>query len=79
MFKNIKEKIIELSFQAVRTAEESLDSATGKEKKDAAVEYIISMLPVSAIFKNILSIILSKFIDESIEKAVEYMNKIQYK
>lgn len=77
MFSNLKNKITELAYAAVNMAEETLDSATGQEKKAAAIEYIVSMLPVISPFKSIISIILSKFIDEAIEKAVTYLKSIK--
>ena len=77
MFINIKSKITELAYAAVSMAEETLGSATGKEKKSAAIDYIVSMLPLVAPFKGIVSFVLSKFIDEAVEKAVEYMNSIK--
>ena len=73
MFNNLKSTITELAYAAVNMAEETLDSATGQEKKTAAIEYIISMLPIISPFKGIISVVLSKFIDEAIEKAVGYM------
>ena len=77
MFINIKSKITELAYAAVSMAEETLDTAQGREKKSAAVDYVVSMLPLVAPFKGIISFVLSKFIDEAIEKAVEYMNSIK--
>ena len=77
MFENIKSNITELAYTAVNMAEESLSTSTGQEKKAAAIEYIISMLPISPIFKGIISTLLSKFIDEAVEKAVEYMKNVK--
>lgn len=77
MFKNIKETIKELAYSAVTMAEDTLSTASGKEKKAAAIEYVISLLPVASIFKPIIKAILSKFIDNSIEKAVAYMKSIK--
>lgn len=77
MFKNLKSTITELAYTAVNMAEETLDSATGKEKKIAAIEYIVSMLPLVSPFKSIIAVVLSKFMDEAIEKAVTYMNSIK--
>lgn len=77
LFPNLKNTITELAYAAVNIAEETLDSANGKEKKSAAIEYIISMLPVISPFKSIIAVLLSKFIDEAIEKAVEYMKSIR--
>ena len=77
MFSNIKIKITELAYAAVSMAEETLNSATGKEKKTAAVEYIVSMLPIISPLKSIVCVVLSKFIDEAVEKAVEYMKSVK--
>lgn len=77
MFSNLKNTITELAYAAVNMAEETLESANGKEKKQAAIEYIVSMLPVISPLKSIMVILLSKFIDEAVEKAVEYMKSIK--
>ena len=77
MFANLKSNITELAYAAVTMAEETLNTSTGQEKKTAAIEYVVAMLPVASIFKGIVSTILSKFIDEAIEKAVEYMKSIK--
>lgn len=76
MFGNLKNTIKELAYSAVTMAEDTLNTSTGKEKKAAAIEYIISMLPVASIFKSLISIFLSKFIDEAVEQAVGYMKSI---
>jgi len=77
MFKNLKATISELAFSAVNMAEQSLDTSSGQEKKNLAIEYVISMLPILPPVKNIVVILLSKFIDEAIEKAVKYMNDMK--
>lgn len=77
MFKNLKSTITELAYAAVNMAEDTLDSASGQEKKSAAIEYIVAMLPIIQPLKSILAIVLSKFIDDTIEKAVTYMNDIK--
>ena len=77
MFSNLKSTITELAYAAVNMAEDTLDSASGQEKKSAAIEYVISMLPIIQPIKSIIGIILSKFIDEAIEKALKYMNNIK--
>lgn len=77
MFSEIKSNITELAYSAVTVAEETLSSASGQEKKSAAINYVISMLPIASPFKSIISFLLSRFIDEAIEKAVEYMNSIK--
>lgn len=77
MFSNLKVTITELAYAAVNMAEETLESASGREKKTAALEYIVSMLPLTAPFKCIVSVLLSKFIDEAVEKAVQYMKSVK--
>lgn len=77
MFSNLKVTITELAYSAVNMAEETLDSATGQEKKTAAIEYVVSMLPMAAPLKPVVSFVLSKFIDEAIEKAVSYVKSIK--
>lgn len=77
MFKNLKNTITDLAYAAVNMAEETLDSASGQEKKIAAIEYIVSMLPVISPFRGIISVVLCKFIDEAVEKAVVYLKSIK--
>ena len=77
MFKTIKETIKETAYIAVRMAENELSSATGKEKKTKAIEFIVSKLPVVQPFKSIIVILLSKFIDRAVEQAVTYMKTVQ--
>lgn len=77
MFKNIKQTIKELAYSAVSIAEQTLESGSGKEKKEMAVDYVVSQLPIAAPFKMIVAKILSGFIDEAVEHAVDYMKKVQ--
>lgn len=77
MFKNIKNVIQELAYSAVNVAEQSLVSKTGKEKKEVALEYVISMLPIMPTIKPFMVFVLSKIIDEAIEHAVKYMHDIK--
>lgn len=77
MFCNLKNKITELAYSAVSMVEETLNTSSGQEKKEAAIDYIISMLPIPVILKNIVLVILSKFIDEAVENAVLYMKNIK--
>lgn len=77
MFNNLKSTITDLAYAAVNMTEETLESATGQEKKTAAIEYIVSMLPVISPFKSIISVLLSKFMDEAVEKAVAYLKSIK--
>lgn len=77
MFCNLKNKITELAYAAVTMAEETLNTSGGKEKKEAAIEYVISMLPLVSPFKSVISFLLSKFIDEAIENAVMHMKSVK--
>lgn len=77
MFSNLKNIITELAYAAVNMAEETLESGSGREKKAVAIDYVVSMLPIISPFKSIISIILSKFIDEAVEKAVKYLKSIK--
>jgi len=77
MFNNLKNKITELAYAAVNMAEETFDSASGQDKKFAAIEYIVSMLPIITPLRQIVAVVLSKFIDEAIEKAVKYMKSMK--
>lgn len=77
MFNNLKGKIKDLAYSAVKIAEETLSTASGQEKEEAAIEYVISMLPVASVFKGVISSILTKFIQESVKNAYEYMTSIQ--
>jgi hypothetical protein len=77
MFSNLKSKITELAYAAVTMAEETLETSSGQEKKAAAIAYVISMLPIASPFKSIVTAILSKFLDEAVEKAVEYMQSVK--
>ena len=73
MFKNLKEAIKKVSVQAVKLAEETLGSNKGQEKKKMAIEYIISKLPIPFPFNKFIGILLSSFIDDAVEFAVQYM------
>jgi len=70
MFKNIKKIITELAKNAVIVAERELGSGKGQQKKQMAINYIIDHLPFSSFTKNVISIFLSKFIDDVIESVV---------
>ncbi len=73
MFGKLKETIKELAKTAVVKAEETLGSQKGQEKKAMAIEYIVSHIPVFAPLKPLISMLLSSFIDDAVEFAVEYM------
>jgi len=77
MFKNLKTTISELAYSAVNMAEQSLDTACGQDKKNLAIEYVISMLPILPPMKKMVVVLLSGFIDAAIEKAVGYMNDMK--
>jgi len=76
MFTKLKTAIKELAKKAVVMAEEALGSNTGQQKKEMALEFIISNIPVIAPFKTIIAGLLSKFIDEAIELAVARMKEL---
>lgn len=73
MFDKLKTTIKELAKTAVFKAEEALGSSKGQEKKSMAIEYIIQHIPVPSFFKPLISLLLSSFIDDAVEFAVEYM------
>ena len=78
MFKTIKETIKELAYSAVVMAETALGTGSGQDKKNMAIEFVVSRIPVIQPFKSIIAIILSKFIDTAVEQAVIYMKSVQY-
>ncbi|MBQ2610945.1 hypothetical protein IJF81_00980 [bacterium] len=76
----IKAQIKNLAKIAVEKMEEEMKSQSGKAKKTAAINFIISNLPVAAWFKPIIELFLSHFIDDAVEFAVAYMKtKQKYK
>lgn len=75
MFKNLKLKIREIAMTAVQVAEETLGSNKGKQKKEMAIEYIVSKIPVLTPFKKLIAMLLSSFIDDAVEFAVQYMKE----
>lgn len=76
MFENIKKQIKELAKNAVLKAEQELGSGKGKQKKKVAIDYVLKNLPIPEFMKMIVSVILSSFIDDSIELAVSYINSL---
>lgn len=76
MFKNVKIQIKELAKKAVKIAETQLGSGQGQAKKKIAIDYILKNLPLPTFVKNIISILLSSFIDDVIEISVEYMRNM---
>ena len=77
MFSNIKSIIKNLAKNAVMIAESEIGSGKGQEKKEKAINYVISNLPFSNLIKEIISIFLSRFIDDAIEISVQYMHALQ--
>lgn len=76
MFMKIKEIILNLAKNAVIVAESELGSGNGKIKKQMAIDYVVKNLPFSSIVKAIISALLSKFIDDAVEIAVEYLHSL---
>ncbi len=75
MFSKFKETVKELAYTAVLRAEEALGSKTGQLKKEMALNYIIKNLPLPSILKPLIVKLLSGFIDDAIEFAVDYMKR----
>lgn len=76
MFENIKKQIKELAKNAVLKAEQELGSGKGQQKKRVTIDYVLKNLPIPEFMKMIVSVILSSFIDDSIELAVSYINSL---
>ncbi|MDR1168828.1 MAG: hypothetical protein LBK53_08095 [Heliobacteriaceae bacterium] len=70
---NLKKRIKDLARTAVVLAEEELGGETGRRKKAAAIEYVVSNIPVPALFRSLIAGFLAGFIDDAIEFAVEQM------
>ena len=79
MLFNIKKLITDLAKNAVLVAEEELGSGKGRQKKQMAIDYIVSHLPFSGFTKSVISVFLSRFIDSAIEVSVKYMNALPEK
>lgn len=75
MFKNIKATIKEVAITAVKKAEEALGSNKGKLKKVMAINYIVSRIPVASPFQKFVGMLLSSFIDDAVELAVQLMTE----
>ena len=75
MFKNLKSKIKEIAVNAVLYAEETLGSNKGKEKKSMAIEYIVSRIPIISPLQKLVAMLLSSFIDDAVEFAVQYIKE----
>ncbi len=76
MLSNIKNIIIELSKNAVFVAESEFGKGKGKQKKEMAIEYVVSKLPFPIFVKELISLFLANFIDDAIESAVSYMKSL---
>lgn len=77
MFKNLKNVIKDLAYTAVSYAESALSTSSGKEKKKAAIEFLVNRLEIPIMIKPLIALLFTNFIDKSIEKAVECMNQIK--
>lgn len=76
MFTNLKTRIKELARNAVFAAERQLGSGKGQEKKKLAIDYIVKNLPFADWVKTVISLLLSSFIDDAVELAVQYMHSM---
>lgn len=74
MFTGLKNKILALAKNAVVEVEKELKGEDGKNKKIAAIKYVVANLPVPSYLRFILGVVLSVFIDSAVEIAVAYMN-----
>ena len=77
MFDNLKSKIKEIAVAAVVFAEEQVCGKKKKKKKEMAVQYIVSRIPVIQPFKTLIAMLLSSFIDDAVEFAVQYMKSVK--
>ena len=75
MLETFKNKILGLAKEAVFSVEKELEGESGKNKKIAAIKYVVSHLPVPSTIRYILGFVLSVFIDSAVEIAVAFMNK----
>lgn len=76
MLTSIKSLIKELAKNAVLIAEKELGSGKGQQKKQMAISYVLEHLPFSGFSKSLISIFLSKFIDDVIESLVIKLNNL---
>ena len=77
MFENFKDTITDLAFSAVNYAENALSTSSGKEKKHAAITFLVNKLMLPPYLKPLIVLCFSGFIDTAVEKAVEYMNQVK--
>lgn len=77
MFRDLKTTIKQLAQSAVAIAEKTLGSSTGQEKKKMAITYITEHLPFNKFWNGLLAFVLSGFIENAVEYAVQYMNSLE--
>ena len=79
MFKEkIKTLFTKFSYQAVCYAEEQIGGGNGKLKKEIAIDFLISKLPIYLNpFSVILRSVFDKIADELIERAVDKLHSVQ--
>ena len=76
----IAQTIQEFALSAVIYAEDFLGGQVGPIKKELAIYFILSKLPVYLVpFKSIIKRLLSDSLDWAIEKAVKKLHEIQEK
>lgn len=80
MFEKIKETIVQAAGEAVEMAEKAFTSGEGQLKKQAAIEFVVDKIkfpPIISFLKPVVVKLLSIFIDECIEHAVEILKRRQ--
>ena len=77
MFKKLKDKIADLAYAAVNYAEDYASTASGKDKKQKAIAFLVDKLEITMPLKPLVVFLFTSFIDKSIEKAVAYMNQVK--
>lgn len=78
MFEKMKETIALAAGEAVEMAEKAFKSGEGQLKKQAAIEFVVGKIkfpPLLSFLKPIVIKLLSSFIDECIESAVELLKR----
>lgn len=70
-----KEAVDSLAPLAVEYVEDNLTGIKGKEKKKAAVDFILAALPIPLPIKFIVKLVLMPLIDLAIESALEKMKE----
>ncbi len=79
MFKNkIKKVFDKFAYKAVCYAEEQIGGGNGKLKKEIAIDFLISKLPIYLKpFSFVLRSVFNQIADSIIEKAVEKLHSVQ--